>query len=52
MPQFQESAERAVQSRDWAATNRDRFSTKAMGAVAKAVQDHYAADQSRETFGQ
>ncbi|MDQ3573841.1 MAG: LLM class flavin-dependent oxidoreductase [Actinomycetota bacterium] len=42
MPVFQGSAERAERSRDWAAANRDRFSLAAMGAVAKAVQDHYA----------
>jgi len=41
MPRFQGSAEHAVQSRDWAAANRDHFSMKTMGAVAKAVQDHY-----------
>ena len=44
MPRFQGSAVRAVQSRDWAAANRDRFSAASMGAVAKAVQDHYADD--------
>jgi limonene 1,2-monooxygenase len=49
MPRFQGSAERALQSRDWAAANRDRFSMKTMGAVAKAVQDHYhGADKPRD----
>nr|MDQ3571081.1 LLM class flavin-dependent oxidoreductase [Actinomycetota bacterium] len=46
MPVFQGSAERAARSRDWAAANRDRFSAAAMGAVAKAVQDHYADPDS------
>ena len=48
MPRFQGSAERAERSRDWAAANRDRFSVEAMGAVAKAVQDHYAAEPPRD----
>ena len=42
MPAFQGSAVRAVASRDWAAANRARFGASAAGAVAKAVQDHYA----------
>ena len=42
MPLFQGSAVRPVASRDWAAANRARFAASAAGAVAKAVQDHYA----------
>ena len=41
-PAFQGSAVRAEQSRDWAASNRDRLANASMRAVVKAVQDYYA----------
>ncbi|HVV35522.1 MAG TPA: LLM class flavin-dependent oxidoreductase [Acidimicrobiales bacterium] len=42
MPHFQGQMERAVGSRDWAATNRPEFIGAATTAVMKAFQDHNA----------
>ncbi|HEX2063871.1 MAG TPA: LLM class flavin-dependent oxidoreductase [Acidimicrobiales bacterium] len=46
MPVFQGSTVRAVQSRDWAAANREAFVGAATTAVLKAVQHHYAERSS------
>jgi len=45
-PRFQGTAQRAVASRDWAATNRGEFLGAAGAAVMKAVQDHHAGRAS------
>lgn len=42
MPAFQHSAERAVRSRDWAATNRPEFIGAAIDAVGQAIAQHQA----------
>lgn len=41
-PRFQGATERAVASRDWAASHRGEFVGAAGAAVIKAVQDHHA----------
>jgi limonene 1,2-monooxygenase len=48
MPEFQRSATRAVESRNWAAERRPEFIGAAIGAVGKAITDHQA---ERERLG-
>jgi limonene 1,2-monooxygenase len=50
MPRFQGTLSRLRESRDWAAANRGSFIGRAVEAVGKAIQDHYAerADRKRE----
>jgi limonene 1,2-monooxygenase len=50
MPRFQGTLGRLRESRDWAAANRGSFIGRAVEAVGKAIQDHYAerADRKRE----
>jgi limonene 1,2-monooxygenase len=47
MPHFQGQMERAVGSRDWAATNRPEFIGAATNAVMKAFQDHNAEKDAK-----
>ena len=51
MPAFQSSADRAVRSRDWAASNRPDFMSAAIGAVGKAIMDHQAEKEAKEKAG-
>ncbi|HET6875143.1 MAG TPA: LLM class flavin-dependent oxidoreductase [Acidimicrobiales bacterium] len=47
MPHFQNSASRAVPSRNWAAERRPEFIGAAMGAVGKAIMDHQAEKEAK-----
>jgi limonene 1,2-monooxygenase len=47
MPHFQNSASRAVRSRNWAAERRPEFIGAAMGAVGKAIMDHQAEKEAK-----
>jgi hypothetical protein len=42
MPQFQGTLDRLATSHGWAAQNRPTFIGRAVEAIGKAVQDHYA----------
>ena len=47
MPRFQFSAQKQVESRDWAAANRDQFIGGATNAVIKAMTDHQAEKDAK-----
>jgi limonene 1,2-monooxygenase len=51
MPVFQQAAERAVRSRNWAAENRPEFMNAAFTAVGKAITDHQAEKELRNQAG-
>lgn len=48
MPRFQGSAQRAVESRNWAAENRPAFIGAATTAVIGAIQSHHAEKEAKQ----
>jgi limonene 1,2-monooxygenase len=49
MPHFQRSAERTIGSRDWSAENRPALMDTSVAAVEKAIADHQAEKELRNT---
>ena len=51
MPRFQRTIARLDASRNWAAENRGTFMGRAVQAIGKAIQDHAAERESRQSDG-
>jgi limonene 1,2-monooxygenase len=46
MPHFQASSPSLIESRDWAASNREGFMSGAIGAISKAMEQHRAEHET------